>query len=256
MSLLSTFQAAKLGDEESILILYNKFLPKIKKCSRNLNYETAETDITIRFLEFIKNLKIDYLKSTCDGAIVNYINKFFINTYLNLLNAKKHQIHQVIYLDDENSFTKDIPYYDENNIYEDIYLSKLTVLQRRVIVLKFIYGFSDQEIGNILKISRQAVNRAKNRGIKTIKSIYDETKKHMEVIMEERLVEIAATQGIWALLSIALIFYIIKTQEKRDLRQEERENNYQGIIAALTDKLNTVEEIKDDVAQIKDLLKN
>ncbi len=30
--------------------------------------------------------------------------------------------------------------------------------------------------------------------------------------MEEKIIEIAATQGIWALLSIVLIFYIIKTQ--------------------------------------------
>jgi len=73
--------------------------------------------------------------------------------------------------------------------------------------------------------------------------------------MEEKVIEMAATQGIWALLSIVLIFYIIKTQEKRDLRQEERENNYQSIISSLTDKLNLVEDIKEDVAQIKDSLK-
>ncbi len=73
--------------------------------------------------------------------------------------------------------------------------------------------------------------------------------------MEEKIIEMAATQGIWALLSIALIFYIIKTQEKRDMRQEERERNYQSIISSLTDRLNVVEDIKEDVAQIKDFLK-
>ncbi len=73
--------------------------------------------------------------------------------------------------------------------------------------------------------------------------------------MEEKIIEMAATQGIWALLSIALIFYIIKTQEKRDLRQEERETNYQSIISSLTDRLNLVEEIKEDVEQIKNFLK-
>ncbi len=72
--------------------------------------------------------------------------------------------------------------------------------------------------------------------------------------MEEKIIEIASTQGIWTMLCVVLIFYIIKTQEKRDLRQEEREKNYQNIISALTDKLNVVEDIKDDVAQIKDFL--
>lgn len=73
--------------------------------------------------------------------------------------------------------------------------------------------------------------------------------------MEEKVIEMAATQGIWALLAIVLIFYIIKTQEKRDLRQEEREKNYQNSISLLTDKLNLVEDIKEDVAKIKDSLK-
>lgn len=71
MSLFSIFKFAQMDDDNAILILYNKFLPKIKKCSRSLNYEMAETDITIRFLEFIKNTNFDTLISKCDGAIVN-----------------------------------------------------------------------------------------------------------------------------------------------------------------------------------------
>ncbi len=66
--------------------------------------------------------------------------------------------------------------------------------------------------------------------------------------MEEKIIEMAATQGLWALLSIALMFYIIKAQEKR-------EKNYHNIISSLTDKLNLVEDIKEDVEQIKDSLK-
>ena len=77
----------------------------------------------------------------------------------------------------------------------------------------------------------------------------------MVIIMEEQLYELATTQGIWALLSIALIFYILKAQEKRDARQEERENSYQTIISTLSDKLNIVEEIKSDISEIKNSLK-
>ena len=40
-------------------------------------------------------------------------------------------------------------------------------------------------------------------------------------------------------------------QEKRDLKQEEREKNYQEIISKLTDKLNIVEDVKKDVEEIK-----
>lgn len=41
--------------------------------------------------------------------------------------------------------------------------------------------------------------------------------------MEKEILTAALSQGIWAVLSVFLLFYIIKTQEKRDIKQEERE---------------------------------
>ncbi len=53
-----------------------------------------------------------------------------------------------------------------------------------------------------------------------------------------------AAEGIWAILSAFLIFYILKNQEKRDTKQAEREEKYQEVISALTVSLQGVEEIK------------
>lgn len=72
--------------------------------------------------------------------------------------------------------------------------------------------------------------------------------------MNEKVVELAATQGIWALLSIMLIFYILKAQEKRDSKQEEREKNYQLIISNLSEKFKFFEGIKEDIAEIRNFL--
>lgn len=72
--------------------------------------------------------------------------------------------------------------------------------------------------------------------------------------MEEEIFKLASSQGIWAALSVALIFYILKAQEKRDLKQEEREKNYQSIIEKLTEKFNIVEDVKKDVEEIKEKL--
>lgn len=74
--------------------------------------------------------------------------------------------------------------------------------------------------------------------------------------LEEKIIELASSQGIWAVLTIALIFYILKNQEKRDLRQEEREAKYQDIISNLTQKFNVVEDIKEDVQEIKNFVFN
>ncbi len=69
--------------------------------------------------------------------------------------------------------------------------------------------------------------------------------------MESEVIKMAMSQGIWAVLSIFLVFYILKTQEKRDEKQEEREKSYQEIISKITDKLSIVEDVKKDVADIK-----
>jgi hypothetical protein len=72
--------------------------------------------------------------------------------------------------------------------------------------------------------------------------------------VESKILELAATQGVWSALSVGLIYYILKNQEKRDLRQEERESKYQDIITTLSEKFNVVEDVKKDVEEIKVIL--
>ena len=72
--------------------------------------------------------------------------------------------------------------------------------------------------------------------------------------MENELFKIASTQGIWAALSVILVFYILKTQEKRDDKQDQREKNYQDIISKLTEKFNIVENVKKDIVEIKEYI--
>ena len=69
--------------------------------------------------------------------------------------------------------------------------------------------------------------------------------------MEEKIIELAASQGIWTVFTVSLVFYVLKNQEKRDIKQDDREKKYQEIIVNLTDKLNIVEDVKKDVEEIK-----
>ncbi|MEG0425976.1 MAG: BhlA/UviB family holin-like peptide [Cetobacterium sp.] len=61
--------------------------------------------------------------------------------------------------------------------------------------------------------------------------------------MNEDLFKIASTQGIWAVLSIFLIIYIIKVQSVREQNQNAREENYRNIIKDLTGKLSVLDNI-------------
>jgi len=69
--------------------------------------------------------------------------------------------------------------------------------------------------------------------------------------VEKEILTAALSQGVWAVLSVFLLFYILRAQEKRDQKQEEREQNYQDILSKLTDKLGIVDEVKKDVEYIK-----
>lgn len=41
--------------------------------------------------------------------------------------------------------------------------------------------------------------------------------------MDGTILDAALSQGIWAVLAVFLLLYVVKENEKRDLRQEERE---------------------------------
>ncbi len=69
--------------------------------------------------------------------------------------------------------------------------------------------------------------------------------------MNNELLQLAATQGIWAVLFVILLYYILKNQANRDLRQEEREKKYQELLQGLVDKFDIIRDIQDNVTTIK-----
>ena len=72
--------------------------------------------------------------------------------------------------------------------------------------------------------------------------------------METTVLEAAFSQGIWAVLAIFLLIYVIKENEKCDQKQEAREEKYQSLLSELTDKFAMINEIKKDINDIKELL--
>lgn len=69
--------------------------------------------------------------------------------------------------------------------------------------------------------------------------------------MESEIIQLASTQGIWTVLSVFLLFYIIRSQEKRDQKQDERESKYQDLLQKLTEQLDIVKDMKEDIGEIK-----
>lgn len=72
--------------------------------------------------------------------------------------------------------------------------------------------------------------------------------------MESTILDAALSQGIWAVLAVFLLLYVIKANEKCDQRQAERETQYQKLLTELTEKLTTIEKIEESLIEIKRLL--
>lgn len=74
--------------------------------------------------------------------------------------------------------------------------------------------------------------------------------------MESTVMETAISQGIWAVLAVFLLIYIVKSNEQRDAKQEEREKNYQTVIENLAEKFQILNQVQNDLKEIKDNLLN
>lgn len=69
--------------------------------------------------------------------------------------------------------------------------------------------------------------------------------------METTIIDAALTQSVWLAFSIALIFHFFKQQEAREKLQSAREDKYQQTIKELSNKLYALEELKEDLKEIR-----
>ena len=72
--------------------------------------------------------------------------------------------------------------------------------------------------------------------------------------METTMLDAALSKGIWAGVAVFLLIYVVKSNEQRDKKQEERENNYQSVIEKLTEKYQILYTVQNDLNEIKNHL--
>lgn len=149
--------------------LYDVFKRLIMFYAKKLHYDDAAGDLTLFFIELLYQIDLSKFEEDDSISIKKYIAVSIKNRYIAL------------------SVNKDRYFKFSNNLYEnaDGYLpdfeDKLSLLesikglsekQKMIIVYKYIYGYSDFEIAVLLGISRQAVNRLKNRALLCLREFY------------------------------------------------------------------------------------
>lgn len=166
----------KLPDEAAALQLLEMFEKLLKKYARQLGTEDAYEDLRLFFFELITKLKGKDISSDNDGYIVSYIAKSIKNQYIfmskqrnadNIDTFSDISEEQMIYIEQlaaSDNQTDISIYFPSHN--------KLTEKEETILRLYFVNGYSIETISNQLKVSRQAVNQAKNRAINKIRDAY------------------------------------------------------------------------------------
>jgi len=161
---------ARNGNNDALLEILYAFKPAIKKFSRQLNYDCAEIDLTIFLIETLRKMNLSKLYMKNDQIIVGLIYKSLTNKKIDLF--RKHVLNTKEQVELPSELVQEKPFEDlETKMVLKAALNSLSELQRNVLIKKYFNGYSDTEIASKLNISRQAVNRAKNRALEKLREL-------------------------------------------------------------------------------------
>ena len=175
--LYSVIQNAQSGNEESMTYLLEKFSPLIKKASYQVavrgqvDQEDAFSELQLEFILLIRNIRLNSLVNTSDGALVNYIVRSIKRAKpMSLSNIKE----TVGFGDLSPAEARETQLRTSNfDTYDRLLLLDLEKLltPKEFIVIKWIFfdGQTVKEIAMKAGITRQSVNQIKLRALKKLK---------------------------------------------------------------------------------------
>ena len=156
------------GDMSAFTLIYDQFKKLIFHYSNKICSDDAMQELNIFLIELLYEINLSHFPNNDDNSIQRYISVSIKNEFLKILkrNAKYHSLCC-------DTYSKE---FSSNSCFDDLFikeaLEELSEKQRLIIIYKYIYNYSDIEISNALDISRQAVNRLKNRALDRLKAYY------------------------------------------------------------------------------------
>ena len=157
------------GNDNSLMEIIEIFNPLISKYSRKLDGEDTKQDLIIFLIKILNKIPIDN-KAFCNNKVIfTYIAKAIYHEYIKLSKIKDKKVLN------ETELELDIEIGYEEFESEVELLDMFKVLSEKeayVIKLIYVYSLSVSEVAQYMKISRQAVNKTKNRALSKIRKLY------------------------------------------------------------------------------------
>lgn len=155
------------GDMSTFSLIYAKFKKLIFFYANRLGYEDAAADMTLFLIELLYVLKLHKFSSNNTESLDRYISICLRNQYFALSKKTARQLQNLLPLyDNEIPFYE---YYDEKILLLEA-LEKLSKKQKTVLVCKYIYGYTETEIAQMMGTTRQTIGHIKNRAFEILRN--------------------------------------------------------------------------------------
>ena len=150
-----------------------------------IGFADSKQELTLFLFELIRKIDVSKFPTDDSDTLNRYICVSLRNKCITLAKENYNELNHRIQFEDEveevgileQAFLKldvqkNIQFETIQSVELEEALNGLSPKQKDVIVYKYIYGFSDVEIGKMFNISRMAVNRLKNRAFEILKEYY------------------------------------------------------------------------------------
>ncbi len=176
MDLYELIQRARKKDADSCYEIIVKFEGLIKKYARKLAYEDAQSDLICFLVELLYSFPLERLKNKDDGYIVSYLARCIKNQYILLLKREIEKKREIYFteMSEAQEFRVKTQMAVEDCYEGLIFIEIKAILNKKewfIIEQIFIKGRTAAEIGNLMGVTRQAVNQIKIRSLKKIKRV-------------------------------------------------------------------------------------
>ncbi len=165
---ISLTESYRSGDQNAILPLLKLFEGLIYHYKTKCLMEDICEELNAFLIELLGKINLEGFKKQSGNGLQRYIAVSIGHEFIKL--SKEYDRKKAIHtsLDRDMGYTPDLC---QGEILRET-LSVLTPRQQDVMIYKYIYKYSDIEIGKSLNISRQAVNQIKNRSVEILKGVY------------------------------------------------------------------------------------
>lgn len=149
--------------------LYGIYKKLISFYAKKLGYDDALQELTLFLIELFYKIDIDLFLSDNSYSLQRYIAVAIRNYYIAISKQSQQYLKRCNELQDYiASFECDND--DKISLAEG--MKRLSERQKKILSYRYFYDYSDAEIADILLISRQAVNRIRNRGLDILRAYY------------------------------------------------------------------------------------